>query len=141
MDSKKFPNVVAKLNSIISKIKRGRVTTIDVVLDLIDEFGHVAIQALDALEEGRAYKIRFGRAYNVSFFVGNRDYYIILPETGYCGCISKYAVGAVERSLCYHFIAFKLMESLGIVKELSFEKRDFRWVIDELKYKKIDMDI
>ena len=141
MEPKKTSNIVAKLNKILSKIKRSRVTTIDIFLDLIDEFGHVAIQAIDALEEGRAYKIRFGRTYNVTFYVGNRDYYIIFPETGYCGCISKYAVGALERSLCYHFIAFKLAESLGLVKELSFEKRDFRWVVDELKYKKIDMDI
>ncbi len=132
---------INRLNKVVSRIKRTGVFTIDIAMDLIDEYGSIAVQAIEALKDGRGYKIRFGRSFQIKFFVGNRDYYVIFPETGYCGCISKYAVSAVERSLCYHIITYKVLDALGSVKELSFDKEDFRWVVDELKYKKLDMDI
>ena len=130
-----------KLKRITSKIRKKHIFTLDIALDLIDEYDDVAVQAIDALEVGRAYKIRFGRLYQVKLFVGNRDYYIIIPEVNYCGCMSKYTVGMPKRSLCYHLIAFKIMDSLGLIEELFFDESDFRWIIDELKYKKLDMDL
>jgi predicted nucleic acid-binding Zn finger protein len=129
------------LRNLFYKVRKNGFISIDIALDLLARYDDVALQALSSLDRGRAYRIRFGRLFTVNIFVGNRDYYIVIPESSYCGCISKYTVGIIKRKICYHIIAFGLLDALGLVKELYFDRSDFRWVMDELKYKREDMDL
>ena len=125
------------LEKTVSRVKKRGVLLLEDVLDLLDVYGDVVLQAVEALEYGRAYQLNFGRKYKVDLFVGNHDYYIIIPEKYYCGCMSKYVAASSKRSICYHLIAYKLLDALKKIKILFFDEEDFFRVIDELKYKRV----
>lgn len=126
------------LERVVSRVKRRKTILLEDLLDLLEKYGESTVQAITALEYGRAYRLKFGEKYKVDVFVGNHDYYIIIPEIYYCGCMSKYLVAMVKRSVCYHLIAFKLLDALGKVRDLSFDEEDFLSVMNELKYKKTE---
>lgn len=132
----KPPKKYLMLEKIASRVRNRGVLLLEDVLELSKEYGDAALQAVNALEYGRALQLKFGRKYRVNVFVGNHDYYIIIPEKYYCGCMSKYVAAITKRSICYHLIAYKLLDALKKVEILSFDEDDFFWIIDELKYKR-----
>lgn len=125
------------LEKVILRVRKRGVLLLDDVLDLLDVYGPVVLQAVEALEYGRGYQLKFGRRYKVDLFVGDHDYYILIPEKYYCGCMSKYAAALSKRNICYHLIAYKLLGALKRIKILSFNEKDFFGIIDELKYRSI----
>ncbi len=124
------------LEKTISRIKKRGIIILDDILDLVEVYGEDMLRAVEALEYGRAYQLDFNHKYKVNIFVGNHDYYIIIPENYYCGCMSKYATSSLRREICYHLIAYMFLDALKKVKVISFDEKDFFNVIDELKYKK-----
>ena len=125
------------LEKVVSRVRNRGLLLLEDVLELLNEYEEVALQAINALEYGRALRLKFGNRYIVNVFVGNHDYYIIIPEIYYCGCISKYVAATTKRSICYHLIAYKLLDALKKVETIMFEEDDFLWIIDELKYKRV----
>jgi predicted nucleic acid-binding Zn finger protein len=129
-----------KLIRIFSNIKRRKIFTLDDYLDLYSIVKDVGLQTLEALEDNRAFKLFFGRRYRVAFFVGNRDNYIQIPETFYCGCMSKYPANLQLREICYHIITYRILEALGKLVYLYLEEKDFNIIIDELIYHRLEAD-
>ena len=103
------------------------------VAELVDRFGQRADKALEALNESRIKKYIFQPTGRVVWIVvgKNRDY-LVMPEIDYCSCYDFYF--QFDRGhVCYHIIAQKLAEAIGVFDKFEDDDQLFNVLIEEWK--------
>ncbi|NIM44873.1 MAG: hypothetical protein GTN80_03450 [Nitrososphaeria archaeon] len=108
--------------------------TLKILNRVIDTYGERFERAWEALRKGMVKKYRFVPGPGeVSFIVGNTKEYLLIPEAWYCSCRGTYSRRRNE-SLCYHLLAYKLAEALGLVELVEMNVQHYDTLINELKY-------
>ena len=128
------------LDEIIKEISKTKVITPSIIISLIREKGEEALKALELLESNRGYRIIVGE-YEIDGFSGDSGDYIIFSKSNYCGCMSRHPINISRRRHCPHLISFKLLEALGKISVIEFEKEHFEWIIRYLKFNIEEVDI
>jgi predicted nucleic acid-binding Zn finger protein len=100
---------------------------------LSEAFGQRVNKALEALNEGRVKKYIFQPSGRIVWIVvgKNRDY-LVMPESDYCSCYDFYF--QFDRGhVCYHIIAQKLAEAIGMFDTFEDDDQLFSILIEEWK--------
>ena len=125
-----------RLKELLEGVRRDRRLSIDAMVRLVEGFGESFFKALETVREGRVKKYRFTPGPLVIHTVGgSKREYIILPDVWYCSCKGFYPRRLHERTaICYHLLAYKLAEALGLVREEELDVDRYDSFLSELKY-------
>ena len=98
-------------------------------------FGSRFLNAWKAVNEGRVKKYIFKPSGRIVWIVvGKRRDYLIMPAANFCSCDDfYYNVINKKAYLCYHLIAQRLAESLGLYDTIEEEDSLYRILMREWK--------
>ena len=105
------------------------------IASLTETFGSRFLNAWKAVKERRVKKYIFKPSERtVWIVVGRRRDYLVMPAANFCSCDDFYYNVMDEKAyLCYHLIAQRLAESLGLYDTIEEEDSFYRILMREWK--------
>ena len=131
----KVPKEIKVLENICKDLKNQEKITDEQLTQLKEALGSRFTKAWEAVQEERVKKYIFspsGRT--VWVVVGREREYQIMPEAVFCSCDDFYfRVMDREANICYHLIAQKLADVLGLYDKIEEEDRLYDCLMEEWK--------
>ena len=114
--------------------KNGKITGTQLA-DLHDKFGSRFIKAWECVKDRRIKRYCFEPSGRIVWIVvGRKREYLIMPKAGFCSCDDFYYRDIDgEIHLCYHLIAQKISESLGLYDKIKEGDYFYDILIRELR--------
>ncbi len=127
----KKQNEATDLQGICETVRAERKISEAHVSLLSKSFGQRGNKALEAVNESRVKRYVFQPSGRIVWIVvgKNRDY-LVMPESDYCSCYDFYF--QFDRGhVCYHIIAQKLAEAIGMFDKFEDDDQLFSVLIEE----------
>ena len=131
----KVPKEIKVLESICKEAKTKKTLTDEHLAQLSDALGSRFTKAWEAVNEERVKKYVFSPSGRVVWIVVGREReYQIMPEAGFCSCDDFYfRVMDREANICYHLIAQKIADTLGLYDKIEEEDILYDCLMEEWK--------
>jgi predicted nucleic acid-binding Zn finger protein len=131
----KVPKEIKLLESICKEAKTKGTLTEEHLARLSEALGSRFTKAWEAVKEERVKRYVFGPSGRVVWIVVGREReYQIMPEAGFCSCDDFYfRVMDREANICYHLIAQKIADTLGLYDMIEVEDTLYECLMDEWK--------
>ncbi|MFZ7137467.1 MAG: hypothetical protein ACOWW1_03500 [archaeon] len=131
----KISKEVKLLQKVCEEAKTKGELTEEQLTQLSQAFGSRFTKAWDAIQGERVKKYIFSPSGIVVWIVVGREReYQIMPEAGFCSCDDFYfRVMDREANICYHLIAQKIADELGLYDKIEEEDRLYNCLIEEWK--------
>ena len=131
----KVPKEIKVLESICEEAKTKKTLTDEHLAQLSEALGSRFTKAWEAVNEERVKKYVFSPSGRVVWIVVGREReYQIMPEAGFCSCDDFYfRVMDREANICYHLIAQKIADTLGLYDKIEEEDILYDCLMEEWK--------
>ena len=112
---------ISELRNLFRKAKNGGKMTGTYLTELHKIFGKRFLKAWECVKERRVKAYYFKpSAKTIWVVVGKKKEYLVMPKADFCSCDDfYYRVIDGEIHLCYHLIAQKISESLGLYDKIK----------------------
>jgi len=134
-EAMKTPKEIKVLNKVCREAKNNGELTDTQLSQLSEALGSRFTKAFNTIKEERVKKYIFypsGRT--VWIVVGREREYQIIPVAVFCSCDDFYfRVMDRETNICYHLIAQKIAETLGLFDKIEEEDRLYDCLMEEWK--------
>jgi predicted nucleic acid-binding Zn finger protein len=134
-ESVKTPKEIKILESICEEAKNKGEVTGEQLTQLSEALGSRFTKAWEALEEGRVKRYVFSPSSRIVWIVVGREReYQIMPAAGFCSCDDFYfRVMDREAHICYHVIAQKMADALGLFDKIEEDDEAYDYLMEEWK--------
>jgi predicted nucleic acid-binding Zn finger protein len=131
----KTPKEIKVLEKVCEEAKTKRELTANQLTQLSESFGSRFTKAWETIKEKRVKKYVFSPSGRIVWIVVGREReYQIMPAAGFCSCDDFYfRVMDREANICYHLIAQKLADALGLYDKIEEEDRLYDCLMEEWK--------
>ena len=130
-----IPKEIKLLEKICEEAKTTGKLTDDHITQLSEALGSRFTKALEATQEERVKKYVFSPSGRIVWIIiGREREYQIMPAAAFCSCDDFYfRVMDRETNICYHLIAQKLADTLGVYDKIEEEDRLYDCLMEEWK--------
>lgn len=131
-----------KEDLLIKELERKGVLSERLLEKFVLRYGKLFWRAIKAIEEKRIMKYIFKPSGKYLWVVvGKTRKYLVIPDF-YCSCDDFYfnVVTRRKRQLCYHILARKIAEILGLYETIYVSDTFYKNLLDEIKLYKIKKD-
>ncbi|MCW4034028.1 MAG: hypothetical protein NWF03_01545 [Candidatus Bathyarchaeota archaeon] len=131
----KVPKEIKVLENVCKDLKNQEKITDEQLTQLKEALGSRFTKAWEAVQEERVKKYIFSPSGRIVWVVVGREReYQIMPEAVFCSCDDFYfRVMDREANICYHLIAQKLADVLGLYDKIEEEDRLYDCLMEEWK--------
>jgi len=131
-----------KEDLLIKELERKGVLSERLLEKFVLRYGKLFWRAIKAIEEKRIMKYIFKPSGKYLWVVvGKTRKYLVIPDF-YCSCDDFYfnVVTRRKRQLCYHILARKIAEILGLYETIYVSDTFYKNLLNEIKLYKIKKD-
>ncbi len=131
----RLPKEIKILENVCEEAKANKKISDEQFTQLKEAFGSRFAKAWEAIQEERVKKYLFSPSNRtVWVVVGREREYQIMPAAGFCSCDDFYfRVMDREANICYHLIAQKLADALGLYDKIEEEDRLYDFLMEDWK--------
>ena len=131
----KTPKEIKVLDKVCEEAKTKGEVTDKQLTQLLEALGSRFTKAWETLNEKRVKKYIFSPSNRIVWIVVGREReYQIMPAAGFCSCDDFYfRVIDREVNLCYHLIAQKLADALGLFDKVEEHDEAYDFLMEEWK--------
>lgn len=131
----KVPKEIKLLESICEEAKPKEKISEEQFMQLSEALGSRFTKAWEAVNEERVKKYVFSPSGRIVWIVvGRETEYQVMPAAGFCSCDDFYfRVMDREANICYHLIAQKIADTLGLYDKIEEEDELYDCLMEEWK--------
>ena len=131
----KAPKEIKLLETICEEAKTKGKMSEEQLAQLSQALGPRFTKAWEAINEERVKKYVFSPSGRIVWIVvGRETEYQVMPEACFCSCDDFYfRVMDKEANICYHLIAQKIADTLGLYDKIEEEDRLYECLMEEWK--------